>query len=147
MLLKYTSSLSWEHIDLRKALRRSACPYRHRRAARPTEKRSSPARLKAGHEIDHGGPQPIRIRKSQYLNNRIEQDHRRIKRRIRPMLGFKALTTAAITLAGIEMIHIMRKRQGPFAVPYAQGQFEAIASEIRQVFGLSAVSKKFATQP
>jgi len=33
---------------------------------------------------------PIRIRQSQYLNNRIEQDHRRIKRRIRSMLGFKS---------------------------------------------------------
>lgn len=32
---------------------------------------------------------PIRIRKSQYLNNRIEQDHRRINCRVRPMLGFK----------------------------------------------------------
>jgi putative transposase len=32
---------------------------------------------------------PITIRKSPYLNNRIEQDHRRIKRRVRPMLGFK----------------------------------------------------------
>ena len=33
---------------------------------------------------------PIRTRQSQYLNNRIEQDHRRIKRRVRPMLGFKS---------------------------------------------------------
>lgn len=47
----------------------------------------------------------IRIRKSQYLNNRIEQDHRRIKRRVRPMLGFKSLAAAAVTLAGIEMAH------------------------------------------
>jgi transposase-like protein len=47
---------------------------------------------------------PIRIRKSQYLNNRIEQDHRRIKRRIRSMLGFKSQTSAAIILSGIEMI-------------------------------------------
>lgn len=56
----------------------------------------------------------IRIRKSQYLNNRIEQDHRRIKRRVRPRLGFKAFTTAAVTLAGIEMVHMMRKRQSRF---------------------------------
>jgi transposase-like protein len=35
------------------------------------------------------GLKPIRIRQSQYLNNRIEQDHRAIKRRVRPMLGFK----------------------------------------------------------
>lgn len=58
---------------------------------------------------------PIRIRQSQYLNNRIEQDHRRVKRRIRSMLGFKSTVTAAIILSGIEMIHMMRKRQARFA--------------------------------
>ncbi|SCZ00130.1 Transposase (or an inactivated derivative) [Microvirga guangxiensis] len=31
---------------------------------------------------------PIRIRQSTYLNNRIEQDHRAIKRRVRSMMGF-----------------------------------------------------------
>lgn len=41
---------------------------------------------------------PVRIRNSKYLNNRIEQDHRRIKRRLRPMLGFKAFSSAAVTL-------------------------------------------------
>jgi len=58
---------------------------------------------------------PIRIRKSQYLNNRAEQDHRRIKRRIRSMLGFKSLTCAATILSGIEMLHMMRKRQARYA--------------------------------
>ncbi len=58
---------------------------------------------------------PISIRQSQYLNNRIEQDHRRIKRRIRSMLGFKSEATAAVVLRGIEMIHMMRKRQARYA--------------------------------
>lgn len=58
---------------------------------------------------------PIRIRQSQYLNNRIEQDHRRVKRRIQSMLGFKSTVTAAIILSGIEVIHMMRKRQARFA--------------------------------
>ena len=58
---------------------------------------------------------PIRIRKSQYLNNRIEQDHRRIKCRVRPMLGFKSFASAIATLGGIEMIHMMRKRQARYA--------------------------------
>ena len=58
---------------------------------------------------------PIRIRQSQYLNNRIEQDHRRIKRRIRSMLGFKSQASATIILSGIEMIHMMRKRQARYA--------------------------------
>ena len=73
----------------------------------------------------------IRIRNSKYLNNRIEQDHRRIKRRVRPMLGFKSFSSAAVTLAGIEMVHMMRKWQGRFAfnpAPTLKEQFEAIAA-------------------
>jgi transposase-like protein len=58
---------------------------------------------------------PIRIRQSQYLNNRIEQDHRAIKRRIRPMLGFKSLNSARAILGGIEMVHMMRKGQAKYA--------------------------------
>lgn len=64
-------------------------------------------------------------------NNRIEQDHRHIKRRVRPMLGFKSFFSAAVTLAGIEMVHMMRKRQGRFAFnpePTIKEQFEAIAA-------------------
>ena len=77
------------------------------------------------------GLKPIRIRKSQYLNNRIEQDHRRIKRRIRPMLGFKSPTSAAIILSGIEMVHMMRKRQARYAFnpnPSLAEQFTILAA-------------------
>jgi putative transposase len=63
----------------------------------------------------HMPSRPITIRKSKYLNNRIEQNHRRIKRRIRPMLGFKSLESAATILSGIELVHIMRKRQARFS--------------------------------
>jgi transposase-like protein len=49
---------------------------------------------------------PIRIRQSRYLYNRIEQDHRRIKRRVRPMLGFKSFASACAILDGIEMVAI-----------------------------------------
>jgi putative transposase len=58
---------------------------------------------------------PIRIRQSAYLNNRIEQDHRAIKWRVRPMLGFKATNSARVILGGIEMIHMMRKGQAKCA--------------------------------
>jgi transposase-like protein len=54
--------------------------------------------------------QACRIRQSAYLNNRIEQDHRAIKRRIRPMPGFKPTTGARVILGGIEMVHMMRKQ-------------------------------------
>ncbi|MFS8049608.1 IS6 family transposase [Rhizobium sp. BR 314] len=74
---------------------------------------------------------PIRIRWSKCLNNRIEQDHRRIKRCIRAMLGFKSTASAEVILSGIEMVHMMRKRQAKFADnprPSIAGQFELIAA-------------------
>lgn len=74
---------------------------------------------------------PIRIRQSQYLNNRIEQDHRRIKRRIRSMLGFKSTSSATTILSGIEMVHMMRKRQARYAynpAPSLAEQFEILAA-------------------
>jgi transposase-like protein len=43
------------------------------------------------------------------LNNIVEQDHRRIKQRIRPMLGFKRFETAAGTIRGIELAEKIKK--------------------------------------
>ena len=45
------------------------------------------------------------------LNNIVEQDHRFIKKNTRPTLGFKAFHSAAATLAGIEVAHMIRKKQ------------------------------------
>lgn len=56
----------------------------------------------------------IEVRSSHYLNNVVEQDHRAIKSRCRPMLGFKSYRTAAVTLAGLELVHRIRKRQFKF---------------------------------
>src|ERR1700747_799015 len=56
-------------------------------------------------------PRRVRIRSSKYLNNLVEQDHRRIKQRIGPMLGFERLETAAITITGIELAEKIRKQQ------------------------------------
>ena len=53
----------------------------------------------------------IEIRQNKYLNNRIEVDHRFIKKRTRPMLGFKSFRSAARTVAGIELLHMIKKRQ------------------------------------
>ena len=41
----------------------------------------------------------------------IEQDHRAVKRVTRPMLGFKAFEAAQGTLVGIELMHMIKKRQ------------------------------------
>ncbi|MEY0878642.1 IS6 family transposase [Providencia manganoxydans] len=53
----------------------------------------------------------IQLRQNKYLNNRIEQDHRNIKRRIRSMLGFKSFRRAQTLLAGIEIVSMLRKGQ------------------------------------
>lgn len=58
-----------------------------------------------------GCPIPIEMVRRKYLNNIIEQDHRFIKRRIRPMLGFKSFASAASVLAGIELVNMIRKGQ------------------------------------
>lgn len=54
---------------------------------------------------------PIRIRQKKYLNNVVDQDHRAIKHRTRPMLGFKNFRCARIILGGIEFMHMIVKGQ------------------------------------
>ena len=56
-------------------------------------------------------PKGTTLRSSKYLNNQIEQDHRGVKLRIAPMLGFKRFDTAAITIAGIELLRRIHKGQ------------------------------------
>jgi transposase-like protein len=53
----------------------------------------------------------VRISSCKYLNNVIEQDHRRIKQRIRPMLGFKRFETAAVAIRAIELAAKIKKDQ------------------------------------
>jgi transposase-like protein len=54
---------------------------------------------------------PIELRQSKYLNNLVEQDHRAIKRRTRPMMGFKSFWSARRIIAGIETMHMINKGQ------------------------------------
>ena len=53
----------------------------------------------------------IEMRQSKYLNNLIEQDHRAVKRIVRPMLGFKNFRCARAVIAGIETMHMIKKGQ------------------------------------
>lgn len=53
----------------------------------------------------------IVIRHSKYLNNLVEQDHRAVKRVVKPMLGFKSFWAACCTIAGIEVMLAIRKGQ------------------------------------
>ena len=53
----------------------------------------------------------IELRQSKYLNNIVEQDHRAIKRIVRPMMGFKSFHCVRVILAGIETMHMIKKGQ------------------------------------
>jgi transposase-like protein len=57
-------------------------------------------------EMKAEGQMPVgtKLRSSKYLNNLIEQDRRGVKLRIGPMLGFKRFRTAAVAIAGIELL-------------------------------------------
>jgi transposase-like protein len=52
-----------------------------------------------------------RLRQVKYLNNIVEQDHRRIKRLVRPGLGFESMRTARPIIAGYEIFAMIRKGQ------------------------------------
>jgi transposase-like protein len=62
-------------------------------------------------------PEDTKVRSSKYLNNLVEQDHRNIKSRTNVMLDFKRLRCAATTIAGIELMHRIRKGQFNLSIP------------------------------
>jgi len=76
------------------------------------------------HEMIYSGILSVSttLRKVEYLNNIIEQDHRFIKRKIKPMLGFGSFKAAEKTICGIEIMHMIRK-----------GQIEEIQSVLSEV--------------
>jgi transposase, IS6 family len=76
-----------------------------------------------------------RHRRGRWLNNRVEQDHRRIKRRTRPMLGFESLRTARRTLAGMEALAMLSKGQVR-AVPV--NDLPPQRAFVHRVFGVAA---------
>jgi putative transposase len=73
----------------------------------------------------------ITMRQVRYLNNVLEQDHRAVKRITRPMLGFKSVEAAQCTLAGVELMHMLRKGQSAGGANHgltAAEQFYALAA-------------------
>jgi transposase-like protein len=87
-------------------------------------------------QINESMEVPMIIRQIKYLNNIVEQDHRAVKRITKPMLGFKSFKAAKSVLAGIELMHMIRKGQlnfeGSEELSFAD-QFYALAGEIRSV--------------
>ncbi|GLV53258.1 hypothetical protein KDH_01130 [Dictyobacter sp. S3.2.2.5] len=75
------------------------------------------------------------LRPSKYLNNLIEQDHRFIKRLVKPGLGFFSFETAWRTLQGYEVMHMFRKGQGRGV---SEEDVRSQAAFIAELFGVGA---------
>jgi transposase-like protein len=97
---------------------------------------SNPAYPSAVNELknDRILPQNVSLRQIKYLNNIVEQDHRSIKRIVRPMLGFQSFHTAIKTLKGIEIMHMIKKGQ----VETLNRCVLAEVNFINQLFGITA---------
>ena len=87
-------------------------------------------------QINGRGQTPIIVRQAKYLNNIVEQDHRFVKRITKPMLNFKSFRAAKNVLAGIELMHMIRKGQlllkSCIKLSFAD-RFYALAEQIRLV--------------
>ncbi len=80
-------------------------------------------------------PESVELRQVKYLNNLVEQDHRFIKRLVKPGLGFFSFETAWNTLQGYESMHMIRKGQ---VHGVAKGNVTEQISFIARLFGVAA---------
>jgi transposase-like protein len=121
-----------EHRDTEAALRFLTKAIRRHRVPETITIDGSEANEAAIKRYNEEHGTAIIIRQVKYLNNMVEQDHRGVKRVTRPMLGFKSFDAAQGTLAGIERMHMIKKRQmvveaGDEGLTAAE-QFYALAS-------------------
>ena len=111
--------ISGEWKYLYRAVRRAGRQHRPARRAREDHglqercqhgsDRRNARRLRRGHR-----DMPIEMQQSRCLNDLVEQDHRAVKRVVRPIFGFKSFRCARAILAGIETMHMIKKGQLDF---------------------------------
>ncbi|MEJ8822644.1 DDE-type integrase/transposase/recombinase [Variovorax humicola] len=70
---------------------------------------------------------PREVKSAAGRRNMVEQDHRGVKLRIKPMLGFQVFDRAAVTIAGVELLHRIRKGQFNLRRRRLKGQAESTA--------------------
>jgi putative transposase len=100
---------------LKKALRRNGLP----ETITIDGSGANEAAIKSYNE-EHGTI--MNIRQIPYLNKVVAQDHRAIKRVTRPMVGFKAFEATQATLTGIELMHMIKKKQNQEKTDGHRGQ-------------------------
>jgi transposase-like protein len=77
----------------------------------------------------------VKLRQIKYLNNIVEQDHRGIKRLVKPGMGFGSFNTARRTIKGYEIMNMMRKGQ---ILEIPKGAIKERILFINQIFGVVA---------
>jgi transposase-like protein len=87
--------------------------------------------LKADKEL----PQTVKLRQKKYLNNIVEQDHRGIKRLVKPGMGFGSFNTQGRTIRGYEIMNMMRLGQ---IEKVGRGAVRERVKFINQIFGVAA---------
>ncbi len=80
-------------------------------------------------------PESVELRQVKYLNNLIEQDHRFIKRLVKPGMGFFSFETAGRTLQGYEVMHMIRKGQ---VRGVDKGDISGQVTFVARLFGVAA---------
>jgi len=80
-------------------------------------------------------PEIVKLRQIKYLNNIVEQDHRGIKRLVKPGMGFGSFNTARRTIRGYEIMNMMRKGQ---VVGVPKGAIKERILFLNQIFGVTA---------
>jgi IS6 family transposase len=115
-------------------------------AADPTTTKSAPrvinvdknaAYPKAIAELKAAGilPESVELRQVKYLNNLVEQDHRFIKRLVKPGMGFFSFETAGRTLQGYEVMNMIRKGQ---VRGVGKGDIRGQVTFVARLFGVAA---------
>ena len=82
-------------------------------------------------KVEEELPLSVELRQNKYLNNRVEQDHRFIKRLTKPGMGFHSFNTARRTLRGFEVMNMLRKGQ---VVGVKKGDVLARTEFVSQIF-------------
>jgi len=86
-------------------------------------------------KAEGGLPDQYQLRQSKYLNNLVEQDHRFLKRRVNPGLGFFSFRTARRTITGYEARHMIMKGQ---IVGVGKGEIQGQVRFVGGLFGVAA---------
>ena len=85
--------------------------HRHLLFSISVDKHASYPEAFAASQEDEVLPLDCKLRRTKYLNNVIEQDHRAVRRGWRACQCFRSFHTAERTLEGVEAMHMIRKGQ------------------------------------